>query len=128
MEQGCIDPRSIVEYEDGCFFMSDRGFMYFDGSQLINTTQGVLRSSLVEAALAAVGDDGTDGGYVTASCLPNGYIERERRDGAFSLDLGQRPHHHVGGHVPRGPARVVNALLRVPAERERRRPICSGAR
>jgi hypothetical protein len=74
VEQGCIDPRSIVEYEDGCFFMSDRGFMYFDGSQLINTTQGVLRSSLVEAALAAVGDDGTDGGYVTASCLPNGYI------------------------------------------------------
>jgi hypothetical protein len=73
LEQGCIDPRSIVQYEDGCFFMSDRGFMYFDGAQLVNVSQG-LRSTLVEAAIAAVGDAGVDGGYVTAGCLPNGYI------------------------------------------------------
>jgi hypothetical protein len=72
-EQGCIDARSIVEYQDGCFFMSDQGLMWFDGSQLVNTSRN-LRSTLLASAVAAVGDPGVDGGRVIASRLPNDYI------------------------------------------------------
>lgn len=73
LEQGCIDPRSIVEYEDGCLFMSDQGFMWFDGSQLVNMTP-LQRSSIVAAAVEHVGDAGVDGGRCVAGRLPNSYI------------------------------------------------------
>lgn len=70
---GCIDPRSVVEYSDGVFFMSERGFMHFDGVTLTNTTDN-LRSSITSAAVNAVGDRGVDGGRVVAGLLPNDYI------------------------------------------------------
>lgn len=38
-ELGCIDARSIVQYRDGCTFMSAKGIFYFDGSQLVELTQ-----------------------------------------------------------------------------------------
>lgn len=72
-EQGCIDARSIVEYEGGCFFMSDQGYMFFDGARLFNTSSS-LRSTLLTHAINNVGDNGLDGGRVIAGKLPNGYI------------------------------------------------------
>lgn len=70
---GCIDARSIVEYEGNVFFMSKQGFMRFDGAEITNTTED-LRSSLLANAITAVGDAGVDGGAVIASNLGNGYI------------------------------------------------------
>lgn len=72
-EQGCIDPQSIVEYENGCFFASDQGFMWFDGSTLFNTTSN-LRSSALSAMLRAVGSRGPGYGRVAAGRLNNGYV------------------------------------------------------
>jgi len=73
LEQGCIDPRSIVEVEDGVYFLSDQGFQFFDGAQLRSTSND-LRSSLLAEALATVGDSGVDGGQAIAGRLPNGYV------------------------------------------------------
>jgi hypothetical protein len=70
---GCLDARSIIEWDEGCFFMSDQGFMYFDGAQLENVSKDV-QSELLEHVLAAVGDEGVDGGRVSATRLPNGYL------------------------------------------------------
>lgn len=72
-EQGCLDARSIVEYEDGVFFMSDQGYMWFDGAELVNVTSN-LKSTLLTQAIGAVGDLGADGGRVVAGKLPNGYL------------------------------------------------------
>jgi hypothetical protein len=47
--------------------------MYFDGSQLVNTSTD-LRSSLLAEALTNVGDNGVDGGQAIAGRLPNGYL------------------------------------------------------
>lgn len=70
---GCIDPRSVVEVEDGCFFMSEHGFMYFDGEQLVNVSEN-LRTTLLQEALLAVGDTGQDGARVHCTRLRHGYI------------------------------------------------------
>ena len=72
-EQGCIDPRSVVEHDAGCFFISAQGFMFFNGSKLTNYTPN-LRSTFLAAVLARVGDNGVDGGFAKATLLPNGYI------------------------------------------------------
>lgn len=70
---GCIDPRSVVEYNEGVYFMSDRGYMYFDGVTVTNVSEG-LSSSLVTNAIAQVGSQGVDGGYCRATLLGMGYI------------------------------------------------------
>lgn len=72
-EVGCIDPRSVVEHDDGVYFMSDRGFMFFDGAQLVDVSPQ-LRTSLLASALAVVGDRGVDGGRCVAAPLLHGYI------------------------------------------------------
>lgn len=73
LEQGCIDARSIVECEDVVFFMSDQGYMAFDGTQIRSASMN-LNSSLLASAVAAVGSPGQDGGRACAARLPNGYI------------------------------------------------------
>lgn len=70
---GCIDPRSVVEDNDGVYFMSSDGYMFFDGAQLTDVSQN-LKTSLVTSALTAVGDNGYDGGRCIASQIHNGYI------------------------------------------------------
>lgn len=72
-EVGCLDPRSVVEYAGGVFFMSERGFMFFDGVDIVPVSTPET-SSLVASALERVGDAGVDGGAVWAGPLPNGYI------------------------------------------------------
>lgn len=72
-EVGCIDPRSVVESGTGVFFMSDRGFMYFDGVDVRNVSYGV-QSTLVANARARVGDNGVDGGFCRAWNMGNNYI------------------------------------------------------
>jgi hypothetical protein len=32
---GCVDPGSILEWDDGVYFLSDTGLMFFDGSQVL---------------------------------------------------------------------------------------------
>lgn len=67
---GCVDARSIVQWDDGVFFASELGFMFFDGAKLTNTTAS-LRSSVV-ASILKVRDQ--TNGYVIAVRLPNDYI------------------------------------------------------
>jgi hypothetical protein len=70
---GCLDQRSIVEYEDGCYFLSDQGYMWFDGEQIVNTSEN-LRTSLAVAGAQTVGDAGVDGGRAVATKLANDYV------------------------------------------------------
>lgn len=72
-EVGCIDPRSVVEYNGGVYFMSERGFMFYDGSRVVSASAG-LTSSLNANALKQVGSRGVDGGYCRATLLGDGYI------------------------------------------------------
>jgi hypothetical protein len=99
-ELGCIDPRSVVEYRDGVFFMSHQGYMYFDGQQLKSVTDD-LRSSLLTAALSHVGDAGVDGGAVVAFALPNDYI---------GLTISHAPGASGSSHVH------FSAVLHAPTE------------
>jgi hypothetical protein len=50
---GCIDPRSVVEVDDGCFFLSKDGYMFFDGVNIVNVSGG-LRRKIVGAAMKTV--------------------------------------------------------------------------
>lgn len=73
MDTGCIDPRSVVEDDDGVYFMSDHGYVFFDGSQLVRISDQ-LRTTLLASALEVVGDRGIDGGRCVAANLHHGYI------------------------------------------------------
>lgn len=86
---GCIDPRSVVEVDNGCFFMAQDGFYYFDGSQLIEMSRGI-DAALHEQALAMVGDTGVDGGLVTAAKLSNDYVGLAISDASFGVSGGVR--------------------------------------
>lgn len=79
-ELGCIDPRSVVEFEDAVYFMSERGYMGFDGSTLESMTPN-LRSTIGAMANYYCGDNGQDGGFVSAGRLSDGYL---------GLTVGQR--------------------------------------
>lgn len=71
---GCIDHRSVVEYEDGVYFLSEQGYMWYNGQSLENVS-GNLRTSLAVAAAATVGDhNGVDGGRAVATKLENDYV------------------------------------------------------
>lgn len=71
---GCLDPRSIVEADDGVYFMSDQGFMFYDGSQLVNVVENRLTTDVTGEAIRLVGDNGIDGGRVEAHRLADGHI------------------------------------------------------
>lgn len=98
---GCMDKRSICQYEDGVFFMSDQGLQYFDGSTLTHVTKG-LKSSAVQAAVTAVGDSSTPGGYCRVERLQNNYISlvigyANATTGTYSVPTFSGIY-----HVPRG--------------------------
>lgn len=67
---GCVDARSIVQWTDGVFFMSDEGYMFFDGARVTNVSES-LKSSIVAPWLAHAG---TTNLYAIAAPLTNGYI------------------------------------------------------
>jgi hypothetical protein len=73
-EVGCIDPRSVVEYNGGAYFMSERGFMFYDGQAAPRPVSVGLENTLVANALKQVGPQGVDGGYCRAALLDRGYI------------------------------------------------------
>lgn len=87
---GCLDPRSIVEVDEGCFFMAHDGFYYFDGSQLINVSDNAVDAVFHESALNMVGDAGVDGGMVSAAKLSNEYIGVAISHASFTLSGGVR--------------------------------------
>lgn len=70
---GCLDARSIVQGEDGCFFLSAEGYMYFDGAQMYPVS-GNVQSELISLAESTVGDNGSDGARCVAERLPNNYL------------------------------------------------------
>lgn len=70
---GCIDPRSIVKLGTDVYFMSQQGFIRYDGTRFTNVS-GRLRSSLVRQAINRCGPSGTDGGFVWATPHRDGYI------------------------------------------------------
>jgi hypothetical protein len=72
-ETGCLDPRSVVEYDTGAFFMSEHGFMFYDGARLQNMSEG-LTTTLLANAVKRCGQNGIDGGFVRAVALDMGYI------------------------------------------------------
>ena len=70
---GCIDPRSIVEANEGVYFLSQQGYMFFDGIKLVDVSRGLHRT-LVQAGLKYVGDPGIAGGFAVAARLDQDYI------------------------------------------------------
>lgn len=70
---GCVDRRSIVEADEGMYFLSDRGLYFYDGSQLKNVStsvQSVLRSAVENT----VGQDGPVFGRAEVVKLDNNYL------------------------------------------------------
>ncbi len=46
-EFGCVSRDTIVNIRDGCYFLADQGYMYFDGAQITNASNPNMRSELV---------------------------------------------------------------------------------
>lgn len=86
---GCLDPRSVVEYGDTVYWLSEQGFMAYDGSTLTNLSRSV-QPALLAAADQSVGLGGAAGGSAIATVLQNGYIKLSiaRRDTDTQLFLG----------------------------------------
>jgi hypothetical protein len=40
-EWGCLSAESVVDHDDGCYFLSERGFAYFDGSQVVDVSTDI---------------------------------------------------------------------------------------
>lgn len=70
---GCVDARTIVEQGDGCYFLSEQGYHYFDGVQMTLVSEPIL-SELATVTQQTVGISGDDGGRAEATTLPNNYI------------------------------------------------------
>lgn len=96
---GCIDPRSVVEFDDGCYFMSEHGYMWFDGSQIVPVAEH-LRSDQLALALEMVGDHGVDGGYCNAHHLGENYL---------MLNIGRNPLESVDVTEP-----LYSAMMYIP--------------
>lgn len=78
---GCVDPRSVVDWEDGCFFLSDEGFKFFDGVSFEDFSSGV-RSRLLLAIQTELTGLPAHGARVSATRMPNNYI---------ALSIGRSP-------------------------------------
>lgn len=98
---GCIDPRTIVPANEGVYFLSHQGFMFFDGVQIHDASKGVHRT-IVQAGLAAVGDDAADTGFAQAQLLDREFL---------LLTIGTAPH----GATPATPAITFCGLYNIPS-------------
>lgn len=80
---GCLDARSIVQWEDGVFFLAEQGYMFFDGAKLTNFSEGMKRA-IGDTAYASVGGPQwtPTNSFAVATRLPNDYI---------ALCIGQFP-------------------------------------
>lgn len=70
---GCVDARSVVQFNDGVYFMSEEGYMFFDGS-VLEPVDDMIRTEIVANVDQTVGRHGSDGSKVHAIKLPNHYI------------------------------------------------------
>lgn len=109
---GCIDPRSVVEFGEGVFFMSEFGFMWFDGTDIVPVADHV-RSDQLFKALAAVGDTGVDGGYCTANIMGDSYIMVNigEADSATALGTPAVPTYSAYMHIPTRAWATFNSAL-----------------
>lgn len=72
---GCMDARSVVEYEGGIFFMSEQGYMHFDGSKIDNVSTSIQSRLMPDVfnMVGATGDYGdTRGLYIRETGIPVG--------------------------------------------------------
>jgi hypothetical protein len=53
-EFGCIDPNSVLEYDNGVIFMSQKGLMFFDGSEMTSLSTPITQSP-IDASANALG-------------------------------------------------------------------------
>lgn len=70
---GCLDANTIVEVDGGVYFLSQRGYMFFDGTSFTLVSERV-NPELLAIADVTVGDNGTDGSYAVAADIGNNYI------------------------------------------------------
>lgn len=129
---GCLDQRSIVETVDGVYWLSQQGYMYYDGSNITNMSALLSNSLLVEGDLA-VGDNGVDGGRAVAASLSNNYILLSISRQTFSS--GAQPNRFCALlHTPTGRwSRFVSDSTSLPAPVEVGKTlnyswICDGSR
>lgn len=104
---GCLDPRSVIEYEGAVYWLSEQGFMRYDGSSLVNMSRAI-QPSLLAAADQAVGVGGVAGGTAVVTVLPNGYLLLAigRRDTDTQLFSGLL-------HVPTGAWTLLSSAAQV---------------
>lgn len=58
---GCIDQHSICEVSDGVMWISQHGFMFYDGANITNITDGVARTAFQKAQEILEADRGDPG-------------------------------------------------------------------
>jgi hypothetical protein len=80
-EFGCIDPHSVLEYDNGVVFMSQKGLLYFDGSETRELSRNIHErsgydlesgSGLVNRALTQNETDSQD--RIQVEKLPGDYL------------------------------------------------------
>lgn len=74
---GCLDPRSIVEVEEGCFFLSREGYQFFDGVQVRPAGVGIqqmIADACEESLTETLRYNGDGGGFGHAVKLDREHI------------------------------------------------------
>lgn len=69
---GCVSRDSICSYNDGCYFLSERGLMYFDGAQLVEVSKqvrGPLQLAIRQTQAQAVANQYYSVGDLGSGCL-----------------------------------------------------------
>jgi hypothetical protein len=69
---GCIDRESTVEHDDGVYFLSNRGFAFFDGTQVTDCSQDIkaeLITAIRTAGLVAASGQATTVAFARAAAL-----------------------------------------------------------
>lgn len=69
-EIGCISAESVVDYDEGCFFLSEIGFVYFDGASVTDVSQDIKTELMAAMRDAPFPYSGTLNKYGQASILP----------------------------------------------------------
>ncbi len=82
-EFGCIDVNSICEYDNGVIFMSQKGLMFFDGSDMAPLTSTITQSyedasaksiGFVNHAVARNRDSAEPQGCIHVGALPGDFV------------------------------------------------------
>lgn len=110
-EFGCIDPNSILEYDNGVVFMSQKGLMFFDGSDVTPLTSTIAQSyedasgnsiGFVNDAVARNRDSSEPQSTIHVGALPGDFVMVNHQYVPVDTGSSQQPIWHGYANLKSG--------------------------